>query len=137
MISDPARRRTTLILLGPPEWRGDEEVHGATFSPGVPAARPDWRAKTHDRGRVAGEGSGINLGNRQMAAIGDQPHEPIDRRRLIISTVSSLLILLLCLFLPAGTWGWFRGWLFLVVVVGASVVDILYLWRVNPDVIAG
>ena len=72
-----------------------------------------------------------------MAAIADQPHEPIDRRRLIISTVSSLLILLLCLVLPAGTWGWSRGWLFLVVVVGASVVDILYLWRVNPDVIAG
>jgi protein-S-isoprenylcysteine O-methyltransferase Ste14 len=48
-----------------------------------------------------------------------------------------LLILLLCLFLPAGTWRWFRGWLFLVVVVGASVVDILYLRRVNPDVIAG
>ena len=72
-----------------------------------------------------------------MAAIGDQPHEPIDWRRFIISTASSLLILLLCLFLPAGTWGWFRGWLFLVVIVGASVVDLLYLWRINPDVIAG
>src|ERR1700758_4224068 len=72
-----------------------------------------------------------------MATDCDQPHEPIDRRRLVISTVSSLLILFLCLFLPAGTWGWSRGWLFLVVVVGASVVDILYLRRVNPDVIAG
>ena len=72
-----------------------------------------------------------------MAAIGDQSHEPIDRRRLIISTISSLLILVLCLFLPAGTWAWSRGWLFLVVVVGASVVDTLYLRRVNPDVIAG
>ena len=72
-----------------------------------------------------------------MAAIGDQSHEPIDRRRLIISTTTSLLILVLCLFVPAGTWAWFRGWLFLVVVVGASVVDTLYLRRVNPDVIAG
>jgi protein-S-isoprenylcysteine O-methyltransferase Ste14 len=72
-----------------------------------------------------------------MAAIGDLPHEQIDRRRLIISTASSLLILVLCLFVPAGTWAWFRGWLFLVVVVGASVVDILYLRRVNPDVVAG
>jgi protein-S-isoprenylcysteine O-methyltransferase Ste14 len=74
-----------------------------------------------------------------MATSNDQLRqpEPIDRRRLIISTVSSLLILLLCLFLPAGTWAWFRGWLFLVVVVGASVVSTLYLRRVNPDVIAG
>jgi protein-S-isoprenylcysteine O-methyltransferase Ste14 len=72
-----------------------------------------------------------------MAANGDQSHEPIDRRRLIISTVASLLILVLCLFVAAGTWAWFRGWLFLVVVVGTSVVETLYLRRVNPDVIAG
>ena len=50
----------------------------------------------------------------------DQPPdpEPIDRRRLIISTTSSLLIIVLCLFLPAGTWAWSRGWLFLVVLLG-------------------
>ena len=63
---------------------------------------------------------GINLGSGQMAAIGDQPHEPIDRRRLIISTTSSLLILVLCLFLPAGTWAWTRGWLFLGVLLASS-----------------
>lgn len=72
-----------------------------------------------------------------MAAIGDHSHEPIDRRRLIISTVSSLLIAVLCLFLPAGTWTWSRGWLFLIVLVGASVVITVYLRRANPDVIAG
>ncbi len=63
--------------------------------------------------------------------------EPIDRRRLITSTISSLLILLLCLFLPAGTWAWFRGWLFLVLLVAASVVITLHLRRVNPDVVPG
>jgi protein-S-isoprenylcysteine O-methyltransferase Ste14 len=62
--------------------------------------------------------------------------EPVDRRRLITSTVLSLLILVLSLFLPAGTWAWFRGWLFLVVVVGASFVITLHLQRVNPDVVA-
>src|SRR3954467_15367268 len=74
-----------------------------------------------------------------MACTSDQPRqsEPIDRRRLIISTTASLLILVLCLFLPAGTWEWPRGWLFLFVAVGASVVGTLYLRRVNPDVIAG
>ena len=69
----------------------------------------------------------------------DQPPdpEPIDRRRLIISTTSSLLVIVLCLFLPAGTWAWSRGWLFLVVAVGGSLVSTMYLRRVNPDVIAG
>jgi protein-S-isoprenylcysteine O-methyltransferase Ste14 len=74
-----------------------------------------------------------------MATTSDQPRqsEPIDRRRLIISTTVSLLILVLCLFLPAGTWAWFRGWLFLVVAVVTSVMSTLYMRRVNPDVIAG
>jgi protein-S-isoprenylcysteine O-methyltransferase Ste14 len=47
-----------------------------------------------------------------------------------------VLIFALCLFVPAGTWAWIRGWLFLVVVVAASVVITLYLRRVNPDVVA-
>jgi protein-S-isoprenylcysteine O-methyltransferase Ste14 len=72
-----------------------------------------------------------------VAAIVDQPHEPIDRRRLVISTTASILILVLCLFLPAGTWAWTRGWLFLVVITVASFLSTLYLRRVNPDVIAG
>jgi protein-S-isoprenylcysteine O-methyltransferase Ste14 len=63
--------------------------------------------------------------------------EPIDRRRLIISTIASLLIFVVCLFLPAGTWAWFPGWLFLVAMVAASVVITVYLRRVNPDVVAG
>ena len=74
-----------------------------------------------------------------MATSSVQPQrpEPIDRRRLVISTTASLLMLVLCLFLPAGTWAWPRGWLFLAVMVGASLVSMIYLRRVNPDVIAG
>jgi protein-S-isoprenylcysteine O-methyltransferase Ste14 len=72
-----------------------------------------------------------------MAANGDQPHEPIDRRRLIVSTTASMLILVLCLFAPAGTWAWTRGWLFLGVLLASSTLLTLYLLRVNPDVIAG
>ena len=73
-----------------------------------------------------------------MATISDhqrQP-EPIDRRRLFLNIGGSLLFFVLGLFLPAGTWTWLRGWLFLVVLVVASVVVTLYLRRVNPDVIA-
>jgi protein-S-isoprenylcysteine O-methyltransferase Ste14 len=81
--------------------------------------------------------SGIKLGSGQMDAIGNQSREPIDRRQFIISTASSLLILVLCLFLPAGTWAWTKGWLFLGVLLASSILVTLYLLKVNPDVIAG
>ena len=59
-----------------------------------------------------------------MATNGDQPRqpEPIDRRRLFLNLGLSLLFIVLCLFLPAGTWAWTRGWLFLLVLVVASIL---------------
>jgi protein-S-isoprenylcysteine O-methyltransferase Ste14 len=72
-----------------------------------------------------------------MATISDQVHEPTDRRRMIIMSVSSLVILVVCLFVPAGTLDWFRGWLFCFLMVTAAIVITIYLRRVNPDVIAG
>jgi protein-S-isoprenylcysteine O-methyltransferase Ste14 len=62
--------------------------------------------------------------------------EPTDRRRLVLSVGWSLLIFVLCLFLPAGTLAWFRGWLFILVIVVASIPATWYLRRVNPEVIA-
>ena len=47
-----------------------------------------------------------------------------------------LLFFVLGLFLPAGTWMWTKGWLFILVIVVASIVITLYLRRANPDVIA-
>ena len=73
-----------------------------------------------------------------MVTNSDQPRqpEPTDRRRLILSVGWSLLIFVLCLFLPAGTLAWSRGWLFFVVTVAASILITVYLRRVNPDVVA-
>jgi protein-S-isoprenylcysteine O-methyltransferase Ste14 len=73
-----------------------------------------------------------------MATSSDQPRhpEPIDRRRLFVSVGCSLLVFVLLLFVPAGTWAWSRGWLYFSVSVAASVVITLYLRRVNPDVVA-
>ena len=62
--------------------------------------------------------------------------EPIDRHGLTVSTISTLLVLALLLFVPAGTWAWSKGWLFFVVVVAAGVVITKYLKRVNPDIVA-
>ena len=68
----------------------------------------------------------------------DQPRQPrqINRRRLILGLGRRLLIFLLCLFLPAGTLLWTRGWLFLLVIVVSFIGGTLYLRRVNPEAIA-
>ena len=73
-----------------------------------------------------------------MATDGVQPRQPetADRRRLLVGVGWTLLILVLCLFLPAGTWAWLRGWSFLGVVIAAGVVITLYLRWANPEVIA-
>jgi protein-S-isoprenylcysteine O-methyltransferase Ste14 len=46
------------------------------------------------------------------------------------------LFFALFLFLPAGTWTWARGWLFVLVVLSSGAASILYLWRVNPELVA-
>ena len=73
-----------------------------------------------------------------MATNSEQQGQPeqTDRRRLILGVGWTLLISVLCLFLPAGTWTWLRGWLFFSVVVAASILITVYLRRVNPDVVA-
>jgi hypothetical protein len=61
-----------------------------------------------------------------MATNDDQQHEPeqIDRRRLFPSVGGMLLFFVLGLFLPAGTWMWTKGWLFILVIVVASILRI-------------
>jgi protein-S-isoprenylcysteine O-methyltransferase Ste14 len=72
-----------------------------------------------------------------MATNDDQLRQPeqINRNRLFLNLGLSLLFFVLCLFLPAGTWMWARGWLFILVMVVASILGTLYLRRVNPEVI--
>jgi protein-S-isoprenylcysteine O-methyltransferase Ste14 len=71
-----------------------------------------------------------------MPTNSDQSREPIDRRRLILGIGWGLLGYLLCLFIPAGTLAWSRGWLFFLVLVGTMIPVVLYLQRVNPEVVA-
>lgn len=72
-----------------------------------------------------------------METNGDQRRQPrqINRRRLLLGLGRRLLIVVVCLFLPAGTCLWTRGWLFLLVIVVSLVVGTSYLRRVNPEVI--
>jgi protein-S-isoprenylcysteine O-methyltransferase Ste14 len=73
-----------------------------------------------------------------LATNGDQVRQPeqINRRRLVLNLGGTLLFFVLGLFLPAGTWMWTRGWLFILLLVLASILATSYLRRVNPEVIA-
>ena len=53
----------------------------------------------------------------QRRPTGTDGPSPPDRKRRMVPA-----IFVLCLFLPAGTLAWSRGWLFIVVVVAASIV---------------
>jgi hypothetical protein len=57
-------------------------------------------------------------------------------RRTLAYVLGLLLFLGLVLFLPAGTWAWTRGWLFLVIFLLPGAAAAVYLWRVNPEIFA-
>ena len=66
---------------------------------------PSWRGRFH--------------GNQRH----QQGHpEQIGRRRLFLGLGRRLLFFVLCFFLPAGSWRWTRGWLFILVIVVASIL---------------
>jgi protein-S-isoprenylcysteine O-methyltransferase Ste14 len=73
-----------------------------------------------------------------VTADDDQGRKPegINRRRLALDLLGIALYFALFLFLPAGTWAWEKGWLFLLVCVTLGVLASLYVWRVNPEVLA-
>jgi protein-S-isoprenylcysteine O-methyltransferase Ste14 len=65
----------------------------------------------------------------------DQSREGIGRGRLILILLALPVYFVLFMFLPAGTWAWTKGWLFVGVFVGTVAVVALYLWCVNPEVV--
>ena len=73
-----------------------------------------------------------------MTSGDDHGREPerLDRRRVALYLLATPLVLALVLFLPAGTWAWPRGWLFVLVFLLAMGLSALYLWRVNPEIFA-
>src|SRR6516165_4740222 len=65
----------------------------------------------------------------------DRQPEGVNKRRLVGSLLALPVYFALFMFLPAGTWAWAKGWLFLGVFLGTLAVVALYLWRVNPEVV--
>jgi protein-S-isoprenylcysteine O-methyltransferase Ste14 len=56
-------------------------------------------------------------------------------KRIIYSSLASLVIVFVMIFWPAGMLNWAAGWLYLGLFVVSSLASYFYLLRINPDVI--
>ncbi|WP_201750274.1 methyltransferase family protein [Tautonia marina] len=72
-----------------------------------------------------------------MTLADDQDRRPqgFNTRRLVVGLMAVPVLFGLLMFLPAGTWAWRKGWLFVLVVLTSWVAVFLTLWRVNPEVL--
>jgi protein-S-isoprenylcysteine O-methyltransferase Ste14 len=61
---------------------------------------------------------------------------PAQWRSIVRRSVAVLLVLVLLLFVPAGSISWGRGWLFLLVLVTVFGISAVYVWRINPEIFA-
>jgi protein-S-isoprenylcysteine O-methyltransferase Ste14 len=61
---------------------------------------------------------------------------PAQWRSIIRRSVAALLVLIVLLFVPAGSISWARGWLFLLVIITVLGVSAVFLWRINPEIFA-
>src|SRR5262245_6922310 len=63
--------------------------------------------------------------------------QPAARRALvrgIVWLVAYVVFLAASIYLPAG-FGWTRGWVFLAVYLALVIASLVYLWRVNPEIV--
>lgn len=65
----------------------------------------------------------------------NDPPQGVNRRRLVLRLACLPVFIALLMFLPAGTWAWTKGWLFVAVVLGIVSAVFVVLHRVNPEVI--
>lgn len=70
-----------------------------------------------------------------MTAYDAQQPYGINRVRLVLRLACLPVVIALLMFLPAGTWAWPRGWLFILVLLGVISAVFVFLHRVNPEVI--
>ena len=70
-----------------------------------------------------------------VASDPDKTHPGFNRRRVVWKLLGVPVFLALFMFLPAGTWAWPKGWLFILILVGVISAVLLVLQRVNPEVI--
>src|SRR5262249_13260560 len=67
----------------------------------------------------------------------DIRRQPAARRALVRGTIWIAvywLLLAACIYFPAGL-AWRRGWIFLGVYLVLVIASLIYLWRVNPEIV--
>jgi protein-S-isoprenylcysteine O-methyltransferase Ste14 len=69
----------------------------------------------------------------RLVSTSDKPPQGINRLRLRLACLPVLIALFM--FLPAGTWAWPKGWLFILVLLAVIPAVFVVLHRVNPEVI--
>ena len=57
------------------------------------------------------------------------------RRRVALYLLTTPFIFALILFLPAGTWAWWNGWIFILVSLSVGTAAGQYVVRVNPEIL--
>lgn len=56
--------------------------------------------------------------------------------RLAINIIAMLVVYVLCLFLPAGSFTWTAGWIYIVLMFGFTIALSIWLLKFNPDLLA-
>jgi protein-S-isoprenylcysteine O-methyltransferase Ste14 len=62
--------------------------------------------------------------------------EPAAVARSLVALAVTLALMILLLFGPAGTFAWARAWAFCGAFLLATVIAVVVLWRVNPEIFA-
>ena len=57
-------------------------------------------------------------------------------RQSLVSLPLTCLAMALLLFVPAGTFDWARGWIFVIAFGAGVVISVMMLWRLNPEIFA-
>lgn len=70
-----------------------------------------------------------------MSIVKNQKVQGISRRRVVLTLLGTPVFIVLFMFVPAGTWAWTKGWLFILVFIGTLIPIGFYLWRVNPALV--
>lgn len=56
-------------------------------------------------------------------------------RRLVVSSVVQLIVMIVVLFVPAGTWRWWQAWLLVALIVVGSIATVAALYPQHKDIL--
>jgi len=58
------------------------------------------------------------------------------KMKTLLGFVELIIIIILFLFVPAGSFNFWQAWVYSIIFVGSSAAITFYLWRTNPELLA-